>query len=59
MLKLYPCEFQPFRGTFFSFSGEHVQVKGYITFKIVFVLKENAEMIKVKYLIVDAPFCTT
>lgn len=36
-------------------SDEHVQLKGYITLKIISGMNANTNMIKVKYLVVDAP----
>ena len=36
-----------FNDSLVDFSGEHVQVKGYTTLKMVIALKENLKLIKV------------
>ena len=55
-LYLDPGGLIAFQGSLVGFSREHVQVKGYITLKIMFKLEENANMIKVRYHLVDANF---
>lgn len=54
-LRLNPYNLESFKGSLVGFSREHVQVKGYTTLQTLFVLRENAKMIKVRYLIVDTP----
>lgn len=50
---MHPYNLQSFIGSLVGFLGEQVQVKGYITLKIVFGLKESTKMIKVKYIIAN------
>ncbi|XP_024630733.1 uncharacterized protein [Medicago truncatula] len=54
-LGLAPEQLQPFKGTVAGFTGEQVHVRGYVTLKTTFGSGENAETIKVKYLVINAP----
>jgi len=47
-------QLQPFRGTL-GFTGEQVQVWGYITLKTTFGACGHAKAIRVKYLVVNSP----
>lgn len=42
-----------------GFSGEQVQMKGYITLRTTFRVGEQAKEIKVKYLVIDVHFPIT
>lgn len=44
----------PYHGTFVGFSGEQVQVKGYITLKTTFGTGEQAKTIRGRYLVINA-----
>lgn len=54
-LKLDTYELHHFIASLVGFLCKQFQVKGYLTLKIMFELKENTMMIRVKYLLVDAP----
>lgn len=54
-LKLDPNDLHLFRGTLVNFSSKQALIKDYITFKMVFGLKKNAQMIKFMYLVINAP----
>lgn len=53
-LQLDPCDLRENQDLLIGFLCEHVQVKGYITLKIVFRVEENLKIVKVRYLIIYA-----
>lgn len=57
--KLDPNYLQSFRGSLVCLSKDPVQVKGYITLKTMFELKLNINIIKVRYIVIDAPLSYT
>ena len=48
-------QLQPFQGTLSGFTGERVHVRGYITLKSIFGAGKQAKVIKIRYLVVNAP----
>lgn len=58
-INLDPEKLKTFNESLVGFLGKHVLVKGYITLKQVLGLEENDKIIKVKYLVIDAPYPIT
>ncbi|XP_045809878.1 uncharacterized protein LOC123904235 [Trifolium pratense] len=56
VMQLTEEQLQPYEGTLVGFSGEQVEVMGYITLLTTFGEEENAKTIKVRYLAVKTPF---
>jgi len=48
-------QLQPFQGTLSGFTGERVHVRGYIALKTIFGEGKQANVIKIRYLVVNAP----